>query len=270
LHFADIHNHLLPGIDDGAADWGATLAMARAAAAEGIRTVIATPHQLGRYGANTAARIRALAAEAQSRIVAAAVPLTVLPGADVRVREDLPELVQSGEVLTLGDRRAHLLLELPNEVVPPLGRLLYRLACLGVGVILSHPERHLILAGDPDLVRPWVRQGCLVQVTAGSITGRFGAQARRASRRLIREGLAHLVATDAHDTARRPPLLRDAHAQVVRWVGFDQAQRLFVHNPQAVAAGQEVQPPLPVSAARRGGWWRAAVSLLFGDRGSAA
>jgi protein-tyrosine phosphatase len=192
--------------------------------------------------------------------------LTVLPGADVRVREDLPELVQRGEVLTLADRRRHVLLELPHEQSLPLGRLLYRLQAEGVCSILSHPERNQALARDPDLLRPWVQQGCLVQVTAGSITGGFGPEAQRVTRWLLREDLVHLVATDAHDLVRRPPLLRDAFDRVCRWEGPDRAHKLFVENPRRVACGEEVEVPLPTSSPRRGlgGWWSRAVATLRG------
>lgn len=254
MAFTDIHCHLLPGIDDGPADWDTTLAMARVAVAEGTDAVIVTPHQLGRYEANTADRIRRLAATAQDRLRAAGIALRVLPGADVRVRDGLPDLVHRGQVLTLGDHGAHLLIELPDDVLLPLEGLLYDLECRGVTCILSHPERHGVLMADPARVRAWVEQGCLLQVTAASITGHFGPYARRASHRLLRDGLVHLVATDAHGPAR-PPLLRAAFAQVCRLVGPAAARRLFVTNPGAVAAGVRFDTPLPVPPPRRVTWW---------------
>jgi len=253
--FTDIHCHLLPGIDDGPRDWKASVAMARKAVANGIGAMVATPHQLGRYEKNTADRILSLCAEAQQRIHDAGLPLTVLPGADVRIQEDLPELVENGQVLTLGvrgsrtedggwrienrgsesddglskmedgrseesaamssildpppsilhPRSSYLLMELPHEQVLPLGRLLYRLQSQGVSGILSHPERNRHLQENPEILRPWVQQGCLIQVTTGSITGRFGRTAQQVSRWLFAENLVHLVATDAHNATRRPP-----------------------------------------------------------------
>src|SRR5262249_39158603 len=201
--FVDIHCHLLPGIDDGPKDWKASLAMARMAVDAAIRTIIATPHQLGRYEKNTTDRIVTLATEAQQRIQDAGLPLTVLPGADVRIQEDLPELVEQGRILTLGNpkcenRISFLLMELPHEQVLPLGRLLYRLQSQGITAILSHPERNKHLQENPEILRPWVQQGCLIQVTTGSITSDFGREAQRVSRWLFRENLVHLVATDAH------------------------------------------------------------------------
>jgi len=266
LPFTDMHCHLLPGIDDGPADWKGSLALARLAVTEGIGTMIATPHQLGRYESNSAARVQQLVREAQQRLADADIPLTVLPGADVRIREDLPELVERQEVLTLADRRVHLLVELPHDQVMPLGRLLYRLSAAGVCCILSHPERNGALLQDRELMRPWVQQGCLMQVTAGSITGHFGPDVQRMSRRLLEEGLVHLVGTDAHDVQRRPPALGAAYDLVCRWMGAELADPLFLTNPEAVAHGDLVAAPLPIRPARGGiaGWWSTARAVLGG------
>ena len=252
--FVDVHCHLLPAIDDGPADWPQSLALAAMLHAEGVCTVIATPHQLGRYEANTPARIRQLVAEAQRRFHDAGIPLTVLPGADVRVTDDLVDRLRRGEVQTLGSANRYLLLELPHDLALPLGRLIYQLESEGVGSILSHPERNLALQAGPDRLRPWVAQGCLVQVTAGSIVGRFGPEARHVCRRLIQDDLVHLVASDAHDVSARPPLLQEAFAVVQRWAGSSVAENLFCVNPAAVAAGDDVHVPFPI--ARRAGWGR--------------
>jgi tyrosine-protein phosphatase YwqE len=339
--FTDIHCHLLPEIDDGPKDWEASLAMARMAVANAIRMIVATPHQLGRYEGNTADRILSLTAEAQRRIHNAGLPLTLLPGADVRVQEDLPELVANGLVLTLGGnnmrmedggskiedpglrheeggRRNHkemrngecgvrnqytepaggsssipnsafstphspthhsslithhyLLMELPHEQILPMGRLLYRLHCQGVTGILSHPERNQDLQDNPELLRPWVQQGCLIQVTAGSITGEFGREAQRVSRWLFAENLVHLVATDAHDVSGRRPEWHNAFAKICQWESRSRAEVVFLRNPEAVVRGQQIDAPLPssnprtVHARRRAfaGWFNAALATLRG------
>ena len=262
--FIDLHCHLLPGIDDGPRNWETTLTMARLALAEGIHTVVVTPHQLGRYERNTPDRILELTAEAQQRLRAAGLPLTVLPGADVRVQEDLPSLVRNRQVLSLGDRRAHLLMELPHDQVLPLANLIYQLHCLGIACILSHPERNEQLQENPELLRPWVQQGCLLQVTSASIIGHFGSVAKRFSRWLFRENMVHLVATDAHDATHRPPLIRQAFEKARRWVGVSRAEKIFFENPQAVIRGKAVDVPLPASSSPAGltSWWKTALAPL--------
>jgi protein-tyrosine phosphatase len=264
--FTDIHCHLLPQIDDGPKDWDATLAMARMAVAEGIRTIVATPHQLGNYERNKAEQILLLVVEAQRRIDEAGLPLTILPGADVRIQENLPELIENRQVLTLADQNAYLLMELPHEQVLPMGRLIYELQRRGVTSILSHPERNQHLLKNPEVLRPWVQQGCLIQVTAASITGQFGREAKHMSRWLFRENLVHLVATDAHDVTRRPPQWRQAFAKVSSWESRTRAKKIFIENPEAVVQGRPVHAPLPSSCPRSGfaSWVSSAVATLRG------
>ncbi len=222
--FTDIHCHLLPQIDDGPKDWETSLAMARMAVANGIGTIVATPHQLGRYERNSAEQILQLTAEGQQRITQAGLPLTILPGADVRIKEDLPELVERGQVLTLGLRQ------------------------------------------NPAILRPWVQQGCLIQVTAGSITGQFGRKAQQASRWLLNQNLVHLVATDAHDVTRRPPEWRQAFVKVCRYLGRTRAKKIFFDNPEAVVQGRPVDAPLPSSVPQTGfaAWFGSALATLRG------
>jgi protein-tyrosine phosphatase len=254
-YVTDTHCHLLPGLDDGPKSWQITLAMARLAVAEGIQTVVATPHQLGRYESNTAKCIRAVAAEAQQRLDNAAIALTVLPGADVRVREDLPELVKRDEVLTLADNHKYLLLELPHNIIIPLESLLCRLRHVGIRCILSHPERHRPLMHKLDLVRSWVQQDCLIQLTSGSITGHFGPIVQRMSRRLLDAGLVHLVATDAHDMACRLPLVGEAYRRACRWIGEPAAEKLFVINPRAVVRGEAINASNSQPKQKPLRWW---------------
>jgi len=236
----DIHCHLLPGIDDGADDWETALAMARMAVAEGVRVVIATPHQLGCYGRNRGEAIRTLVARMQRELDRQGIALRVLAGADVRIEPGMLEQIQRGDVLSLGDCRRHVLLELPHDLYLPLERLLDELHAAGLVGILSHPERNRGILERPSLVRQLVDRGCLMQVTAGSLTGAFGRMARRCSEKLIEEGLVHVVASDAHDLDRRPPHLAGAFRAVA--VRTDQATAvdLFCRNPASIAVGEPV------------------------------
>ena len=102
-NFVDIHCHLSPGVDDGAADLAASMTMARMAVADGTRTIIATPHQLGGYAGNRGDEIRRRTAELQRELTAAGIALAVLPGGDVRIEDDLPARLRTGEALTLGE-----------------------------------------------------------------------------------------------------------------------------------------------------------------------
>lgn len=239
----DIHCHLLPGVDDGSASWDETLAMAELAVDDGISTVVATPHQLGVHGDNHGDAIRAQTARLQEFLDQRGVPLRVLPGADVRIEPEMIRKLQSGEVLTLADRRRHVLLELPHEVYIPLDRLLSGLSAVEMVAVLSHPERNLGILGNRHLLPPLVDAGCLLQVTAGSLVGTFGPQVQKLAQWAIQHRLVHFVGTDAHGAKSRRPLLRRAFDCVAGLAGEPTAVALCSGNPGRVLAGKAVTPP---------------------------
>jgi protein-tyrosine phosphatase len=252
----DIHCHLLPGVDDGAADWNETLAMARVAVADGISTIIVTPHQLGSHASNHGDSIRARTGQLQDFFNQQGVPLRVLPGADVRIEPELVSKLLSGEVLTLADRRRHVLLELPHEVYLPLDGLLARLRAVGMVGILSHPERNSGILANRAVVGHLVQAGCLMQVTAGALIGNFGRQVQGFAQSLLQQGLIHFIATDAHGVNSRPPSLRPTFEYVARSVGYQKAVELCYHNPALVAAGKTVCPSRKTVRSGLGGWFR--------------
>lgn len=253
--FVDIHCHLLPGIDDGAADWETTLCMARMAVADGTETIIVTPHQLGNFAHNHGDDIRARTRELQQVLAQHAIPLEVLAGGDVRIEDRLAEQLIGGAVMSLADRRRHVLLELPHELYFPLEGLLAELAREGMTGILSHPERNQGLLGDRGLLPGLVDAGCLMQITAGSLLGTFGAQSRRLAEWMLAEGLVHFVATDAHGTRSRRPLMRRAYDRVAELTDSQTADDVASHHGACVARGQPV-PAGRLRRPRRSGWRR--------------
>lgn len=255
ISFVDIHCHLLPGIDDGARDWEESLAMAQLAADDGTTTVVATPHQLGSFAQNRGSEIRRLVAELQTRLTAAGIPLTVLPGADVRIEPDMFDRLASGDVLTLGDHRRHVLLELPHDLYLPLEPIVATLARRQMVGILSHPERNEGIMRCPEVVGPLVESGCLLQITAGSLCGAFGDECRSLAEWLIGEGFAHFVATDAHGVRSRRPLMHRAFERVAELTDDHTATDLCCTNPAAVAAGQGVRPGRRPVARRKAKWF---------------
>lgn len=238
--FVDIHCHLLPGLDDGPATWDVALKMARTAAADGIHTVIATPHQLGRYRQNSAEMIRNRVCRLQQVLQHAQIPLRVLPGADVRIDDTLIDQLRNGHVVTLGDCGKHVLLELPHDVYIPLDFLIRTLRTMGLVGILSHPERNTAIQKNPTIVKHLMDAGCLIQVTADSLLGFFGKRARDLTERWLVGGKVHFVSTDAHGPERRKPVLSHAFQRTRQLAGRAAARQLFCTNPGLVAAGHRV------------------------------
>lgn len=240
----DLHCHILPGIDDGAPTLEEALAMCRLAAADGCEAMVATPHQRrDPWWNDDVERLRELAAQLQEKVRAeVGNGFQVLLGGEVHVdREILSEVerLPAATILSLAGSR-YLLLELdtwgsPDEAV----HLVHETTVAGWRPILAHPE--FIPWLDRDLLAHLVTLGATVQVTAMSVTGDFGRRPMMDTHRLIEAGLVHFLASDAHDTRRRPPGLRRACLMIEgRW-GNGLARRLAVDNPRAVVEDR----PLP-------------------------
>ena len=235
--FVDIHCHLLPGLDNGPSNWEESVAMAEMAAKDGIAAIVCTPHQLGNFPQNTPEIIRDQARRLQRMLLEKGVDLQVLPGADIRIDPDLPRKLCSGQALTLADRGRHVLLELPHELYISLDGLLKELRVRGIAGILSHPERNGGIIAQPEILPKLVRQGCLMQITAGSLLGVFGSRIRSFTEWMIKQRLVDFVATDAHDTKRCAPLLSDAFQRVAELADVEMAVDLCCRNAACVAAG---------------------------------
>jgi protein-tyrosine phosphatase len=239
--YTDVHCHCLPGLDDGPADQTGALALCRALVADGIRTVVASPHQLGRYeGRNHGSRVRQAVGQLNQDLQEAQVPLMVLAGADVRIDERIPELLESNEVLAVGEPGRYLLLELPHEVFVDPHALLARLAEKGVVAVITHPERHPFLARHPEYVQRWAEYRPCLQITAGSLGGGFGRLSQQAAWAFLRQPLPVLAATDAHGVTSRAPRMTEAFTLLSQRVGPAAARTICVDNPQRVVSGQDL------------------------------
>src|SRR5262245_41389545 len=257
ISFVDVHCHILPGIDDGPRDWDESLAMARLAVENGTSSIVATPHQLGSFSQNRGDEIRVLVSELQHRIDAAAIPLKVLPGGEARIERDLDQSIANGRVLTLGDHRRHVLIELPFEIYLPLDPILDDLSRQKLVAVRANPERNDGLLRQPELVASLVDAGCLTQLTAGSLCGTFGPESKELSEWLLEMGLVHFVASDGHGVRSRRPLLRRAHERVESLIDRQTADDLCCRNPARIASGHDVRPGrrTQIQSRRRKGWW---------------
>ncbi len=244
----DLHHHLLPGIDDGPPTLDDALALARAAVAAGTTTVVATPHVSREHPANTAAHIAGWVTALEESLAEASIPLRVLPGAEVAVTHAVDLSDEELTALRLG-RGPYLLVECPltptrASFEPTLESLLDR----GHRILLAHPERCRAFQFDNELLARLVSRGALAQVTAGSLAGHFGRTVREVAHGLVREGLAQVVASDAHSVDRRPPALL---AEVEQEGYAEQAPWLVGQVPRAILDGGRV-PVMPVVRPRPG------------------
>lgn len=255
MGLVDIHCHVLPGVDDGADSDETGRAMLRRAIDEGVEALVLTPHVRPEDGAQ---RLQVL----QDRFdlfaeTAADLGLRLHLGAELGFRFGLAELAASSPVARLagGD---YVLVDLPpGPLSPGLEQAFFEVRTAGLRPVLAHPERHRLLATEPERLRRLREQDLLLQVDAGSLRGRFGRRAQAAAVHLVEQGLADFVGSDGHDLQRRPLSLRSAYDQVVDLAGEAEAQRLFARNPAHVLTGTGTEGPAvrPQRARRRKEGW---------------
>lgn len=242
----DLHCHLLPGIDDGAADLALSLEMARCAVADGITVTACTPHIMPGYYENTGPRIRGAIADLRNVLENEGIPLRLVTGADVHLTTDLVDGLSSGRMLTLNDSR-YFLFEPPHNTAPPrMADAVFDVMAAGYQPIITHPERLRWIEEHYSLMQQLVRAGVWMQLTAGSVTGRFGKRPKYWSDRMLDEGIVHILATDAHNMRGRNPVLSHAVDLVGKRLGEQSARDMVFTRPQAVL---DDQPPSSVVAA---------------------
>lgn len=245
----DIHCHILPALDDGAAEESVAKEMAAMAAADGITHIVATPHSNYRYQFDPEVNQRKR--EELQTVIGNS--LTILLGCDFHLSyENLEDVRKNPSRYTINGRQ-YLLVEFADIIIPPnMDQIFFDLVARKLVPIITHPERNPMLSQKPEQIEKWIEAGCLVQVTAGSFLGRFGKRAERSARELLRRHMIHFIATDAHNTTSRPPLLSDARRAIAAEQGEETAQALAELNPQAAVEGKPLPwQPQPQPAAPR-------------------
>lgn len=235
----DLHNHFLPGIDDGAQTLAESLALARAAVATGVKVVVVTPHvHPARYDNNRSSITRAYEAYVHE-LSEHDIPLEVRMAGEVRISDDVMRMVEEDEIPYLGscDGYRTMLLEFPPAQLMVGGeKLVQWLIARRIRPVIAHPERNKEIVRDADKLRPYLALGCLLQITAGSIVGRFGKDIQRCAVTLLEKEWVTAVASDAHDMEHRPPSLDVARAALIALGGVALAEDLTERGPASILA----------------------------------
>lgn len=267
----DLHCHILPGIDDGAPDLETSLEMARIAVADGIKITACTPHITPGVYDNTGPDILRRIDALQLELDKADIPLRLTSGADVHLAPDLAGGMRSGRVLPLAGSR-YFLFEPPHHIAPPrIEDAVFDVMAAGYLPIVTHPERLSWIEGQYDVFQRMVHAGAWMQITCGSITGRFGERPKYWAEKMLDEGIVHIIATDAHNLRNRKPAMASARDAVAERLGEQAAIDMVLTRPQAVLDNQDpvTLPPTVANAnkkpARSGGFFQ----RLFGAQASA-
>lgn len=240
MKFLDLHTHILPGVDDGAQCMEESLHMLQNAQASHVATLVATPHcNVLPYWENYSSEdLQSKFRQLQSAAAEAGIGVQVCPGAEVRVTRELPRLLQEGKLPTINNTQYMLTEFLPWTAEPQFRIHLEQILSSGRIPLIAHPERYDLVCRSPILVEQWLEMGCHVQLTAGSILGKFGSGPKRAADFLLHAGLVACVASDAHGAHRRTNFLTETYDHLQLHYSKAYAQALMWELPQRICSGE--------------------------------
>ena len=253
----DLHSHILPGIDDGAKSLDMSLEMAQLAVADGIHTMACTPHIYPGLYLNDTCGITHARNALQAELEVRGIALRLVTGADVHLVPEVVAGLREGRVPTLNGSR-YVLLEPSHHVAPPrFAESVFQLVAAGYVPVITHPERLTWVEDNYQVFVDLTKQGAWMQVTAGALTGVFGPRAKYWGERFLGEGLTHIIASDAHSSGRRVPVMSEAKVIAERMLGKEEAQLLVVGRQTALMqdASPANVPPLPARKVSKG-WWK--------------
>ena len=248
----DLHSHILPGIDDGAKHWEEALDMARQAVEDGIEIIAATPHHQNGIYYNDGSKVMELIEEFNKRLSDESIPLMVVPGHETHVYVDFVKDLQSQDLLTLNSNNKYIFLELPFKEVPMITeQLVYDIQLAGYIPIIPHPERNLELRENPLKLYQLVKRGALTQITAASLLGHFGREVHKFTLEIIEHHLAHIIATDAHQSkGHRSFQLREGYNALETFGGAELAD-LYKSNAKKILSGNDIYVDSPLKIQRK-------------------
>ncbi len=238
--FCDIHNHVLFGVDDGSQSIDESIAMLKQAVAAGIDTVCATSHVHSDFSERDRMQtLHNVYVELQAEIQKQDIPIALHIGCELYYTSEFPS-VAAFDLFRYDRSSTYALVELPPTEAPQwFADICFQLRMSGIRVLLAHPERNMALMRHPSILASYVQAGVYTQVTAGSVIGRYGSEIQKFAHRILQSGACSVVATDAHNTHRRPfSDAGEAYSVTEKMLGTAIAKQLFDTHPRAMLAGQ--------------------------------
>lgn len=238
----DIHIHIIPGVDDGAQDYDDTIRMAKLALRSGVTAIVATPHanQMGQFENFYTSEFSRRFERVEEMLRINRLGLRVLEGQEIMASDDIADKIKDGRLIGLNHTQYYLI-EFPFDSDPDwITDRLRDVLKLGKIPLIAHVERYFCVQYDPGYVYDWVRMGCVTQMNKGSVFGKFGKGAKRASVPLLNDELINCIASDAHSSVQRTPWMGDIQEFLIEKYDWDYADRLLNDNPYRIVTGREV------------------------------
>ncbi len=230
--YLDIHSHILPGVDDGSKDWEMTMQMLKLAYRQGVRHIVATPHNYPGTRTQDNGEIRKLVKEANEKAKQIADDLEILSGNEILYRRGIPEEIAAGHILTMADSRYLLVEFYPGERYREVYQGLRELIEAGYHPIVAHMERVQALFENEDNIWEVIKLGALIQVNTLSLTGGFFDRRCARLRKFIEKGIVHFFGSDCHNTSERSPMMKDCVEKLYKKLPEGCLERMLNENQE--------------------------------------
>ena len=238
----DIHNHVLPNVDDGSKSINMSLNMMKHAFEQGVTEVVNTTHfqhPLFLNIDNSVKRIESIKSSLQKKLYENDIFIKIHLGYEVYYYENLLKIIDQ-PLVTMGNGKYILIEFAPRNIPSSQKQTLFNLKMSGVTPIIAHPERYKEVQENFYLVYDWVNSGCLIQIDCGSLLGLMGKKAKEASLSIIKEKCCHILASDAHNDTNRNFCIKDAYNIVKNIIGQKDADKLVFEHPSSIIRGEDL------------------------------
>ena len=264
----DLHCHILHGLDDGAKNLGEATEMAKMAAKDGIKKIVATPHLFrGDFTPQDLSIIEKKIHELQNVLEKESVDVEIIKGAEVHITHNLIDEIRTNRRHLVLDSSSYMILEFPaGHVFPGVKNLLFEMLSEGIRPIIAHPERNYVFMRSPEVLYDLIKAGALSQANSGSFTGLYGKRVEEAAFRFMELNLTHFVASDAHNPRASSLWLSQALENLENRMGNGAASALVNDNPGAILEDRELMHCLePVDPKKSEKSFKIKMPRLFGS-----
>ena len=243
----DIHAHILPGVDDGAADMNSALHMAAMAVESGVTTLAVTPHCMdfedreNFWGDELAAEMLRF----HSRLKKEKIPLRIVAGMEIFGTRKTPGLLREGKLIGINGSDYPLVEFAFYNYAAQATDIIEKIAMMGMRPVIAHPERYEYVQEDPSLLNLWTEMGCLFQINKGSLLGSFGRTEMLMAYDLVERGFAFAVASDAHSPVVRTTWMKDVQRLLKEEFSEETAKKLLDTNPAKIIRNEKIRGEEP-------------------------
>ena len=236
----DIHCHILPNVDDGSESLEESIEMAKIAESEGITKIVNTSHCHFDFKYKKGNELKLELEKFNQALKEENINIEVILGNELYYTSDLIERFDELDFFSMNNSKYILMEFSPINFPKNIEDVIYEIKIRGYIPIIAHAERYKQVQEDVNIVLDCIKEGALIQVNASSILGKNGEKAEDTSKKLLDNNMVHFVATDAHSSNRRRPLIKDSYNYILKNYGKEVSEKLFIENPTAVIENRDI------------------------------